>query len=402
MKRFTAVRNGAQAQFQEVGRVQVLYFEAELKLAQYKALREYLVSRANQYARLATRMNELVHELEADAESVRSGVAPKQPRLALSVEVFETLIKPRRRIWDQVYEQLFVREGKDLSTFDRQVLAGEIGRQLEPEKDPQTGRYVAKSEYTLVADLKRAMTALGRERLRKGIYGDQDQRGLSLESAMEIEARLLLPQQPGRPLTEEAIREYMDQKFKAVNLMAAMIARTRTEEMRSLDDGVKLARKRHFLIRERSVSPEFVARFQMGLTKAGWDLAPDRNFENPHVALVHDTELPIPLYYFEAVNQEIEESYEKVMANERRAFHVHTDFNWEHSLPDLNPKKSEIGVTWSLQVLLEGLLTKVLINSQREWIWHRNDRESEPLGATWRRRCTTSSPCTKTMCWDRD
>jgi hypothetical protein len=172
----------------------------------------------------------------------------------------------------------------------------------------------------------------------------------------------------------------MEEKFKAVNLMSSMIARTRTEEMRSLDDGVKLARKRHFLIGKKTVSPGFVKRFEADLTKPGWDMATEKDFENPHVALVHDTELPIPLYYFEAVNQEIEESYEKVMSNERRAFHLHTDFNWEHSLPDLNPRKAEIGVTWSLEMLLDGLLTKTVLNSGTQWIWQRNAKEAEPLG----------------------
>jgi len=36
-----------------------------LKLAQYQALRDYLSSRARQFALLATRINELVRELEA-------------------------------------------------------------------------------------------------------------------------------------------------------------------------------------------------------------------------------------------------------------------------------------------------------------------------------------------------
>ena len=62
--------------------------------------------------------------------------------------------------------------------------------------------------------------------MHKTIFGDQDQRGLTLESALEIEARLLLPKRPGRNLDESEIHGYMDKKFRAVHLLAAPIALT--------------------------------------------------------------------------------------------------------------------------------------------------------------------------------
>jgi hypothetical protein len=380
---FEGVRNGAQTEFQGVAHAHARFLDADLRLAQYRSLRDYLASRARQYAMLATRINDLVNELEAEAESLRSGVAPREPRLALSVEIFETLDQPRRRIWDQVYDYLFIRDGKDMSTFDRQTVATGIGEQLAPVKDPQTGRFVPKGEFTLIADLKRAMMELGRDRLRKTIYGDQEQRGLTLESGLEIEARLKLPQTPGRPLEREQILNYMAEKFKAVHLMSSLIARTATEEMRSLDDGVKLANKRHICIRRDILSPTFFEAFRRTMEIAPRQISVEdekKGYANPHIALVHDCEVPIPLYYFRAVTGEIEESYHKVMENERRAFQLHIDYNWEHSLPDLNPRKAEIGVTWSLEVLLDGLLAGVFVNNNGKWVWQRGEGRDEMLG----------------------
>jgi len=59
-----------------VGRSHTRFFDADLKLAQYQALRDYLLFARPAVRTAGTRINELVRELEADAESVRSGVGP--------------------------------------------------------------------------------------------------------------------------------------------------------------------------------------------------------------------------------------------------------------------------------------------------------------------------------------
>lgn len=378
---FTAVRNSAATEFQEVARSQSKFFDADLRLAQYQALRDFLSARARQYAMLSAQLNDLVTQLEDDAESVRQGVAQQYPRLQLSVEVFETIPQPRKRMWAEVYENLFLAEGREMATFDRQTLATAISQQLEPVKDPRTGRYSPKPIHSLAADLKRAMIELGRQRLRPAIYGDQDQRGLSLESALELEARIMLPVRPGIPLSVDEINSYMVEKFKSVQLMAALIARTRSEQMRSLDDGVKLASDRHFLLRKNAVSPAFYERFRGILANTIRTFQPGE-IDNPHLALVHDVDLPIPLYYFPTITGEIESGYEKIMANDQRAFQVHTDFNWEYALPNLNPDKAELQVTSSIETLLDGIVAKVFAPDpgSGQWVWKRSDNTREPLG----------------------
>jgi len=143
---------------------------------------------------------------------------------------------------------------------------------------------------------------------------------------------------------------------------------------------VKLASDRHFLIRKDSVSPRFYEKFRNVLANT------PRTFQygdisDPHLALVHDVDLPIPMYYFPTITGEIEAGYEKVMANEQRAFQVHTDFNWEYSLPNLNPDKAEMQVTSSIEVLLDGVVTKVFGPEGGQWIWRREANSPEQLGS---------------------
>src|SRR5262249_28753146 len=94
LEEFESVRDSAQSEFQQVARSQARYFDAELKLAQFEALRNYLLVRARQYATLALRITELVRELEAEAERLRAG-APPELEPPWSVEVFQTLTKPK-------------------------------------------------------------------------------------------------------------------------------------------------------------------------------------------------------------------------------------------------------------------------------------------------------------------
>jgi len=113
------------------------------------------------------------------------------------------------------------------------LLATEIGKQLEPVKDPQSGRYFPKNEYSLVADLKRAMTELGRARLRKAIHATRISAASRSNPGWRSRRALVLPQEPGRPLTTESHPGVHEREVqKPLHLMASMIARTRTEEMR--------------------------------------------------------------------------------------------------------------------------------------------------------------------------
>jgi hypothetical protein len=71
-----------------------------------------------------------------------------------------------------------------------------------------------------------------------------------------------------------------------------------------------------------------------------------------------------------------------VQSDERRGFNLHIDYNWEESLPNLNPLKAEIAVGWSLRILAEALVAgAVEWGPSGEWIWHIDDRDRQALGA---------------------
>ncbi len=94
---FLDSRDEAQAYNSHVAAMAEKLHRADLQLRQLRQLETYLKSRARQYARLANHMNNLVAELERDAERLRRAETAIVPVLALRVEVFETLDEPRQR-----------------------------------------------------------------------------------------------------------------------------------------------------------------------------------------------------------------------------------------------------------------------------------------------------------------
>ncbi len=368
---FESVRDSVQMDFQQTGVAQKNYFDSDLRLAQLKSLRDYLDGRARQYANLAMQTNDLVNDVEREAERIRSGLALDQPRFALSVEVFETLDEPKRRIWREVFEELFVRGGKGQTTFDRQVLATAIAEQLRPVQDPGTGKFVPKPDYKVVGDLKNALIDLGRTRLRSAIYGSENERGLTIETGLELEARICLRSGPGVLVREEQVADYMERKLRAFSLLTGIYARLAKVDTETLDDGVKLARTRNLVIQSSALTPRFVETLEKMLARDGREpqISPWKPWPNVHIAVAHDMDLPIPLYYFSAVIGEIESSYEKVAANERRSYNLHIDYHWEQALPNLNPSKDKLSTTWALDTLLEALLLKVITQTEKGWTW---------------------------------
>jgi hypothetical protein len=328
-----------------------------------------------------------VQDLEREAERLRRGEAVLVAPLALRVEVFETLDEPRRRIWDRVYHALFLEGGRYIGTFDRQALAQTIARELKPVVRSD-GTVADKSLDQMVNDLRRALQELGLQRLRPAILGGDGQAGLDLVRGLELEARLML--QPGRPpgvdVSEEEIDEYRDRKFRALAQISGVLARVSSTESKALDDGVKVNRTRQMIVglggaaAAAKSSERFVERLRSVLATSGRQVKMDQ-WHDPRLIIVHDVEMPIPLYYVEPITHEIEDAYLVLAADERRAYNLHTDYNWEQSLPNLNPRRSEITVGWSLRVLTEGLLTRVIGRDERSWIWQVDGRdEIEHLG----------------------
>jgi hypothetical protein len=113
------------------------------------------------------------------------------------------------------------------------------------------------------------------------------------------------------------------------------------------------------------------------LSEAGRQVKVD-HWHDPRLIIVHDVEQPIPLYYFPAITGDIEQAYIRVAANEQRGYNLHTDFRWERSLPNLNPRRSELGVSWALETLAAALVNGVITPQGGTWTWVSADN-SEPM-----------------------
>ena len=385
---FLDAREEAQEYYRGVAAAARKVFDAEIRLRQLRALGEYLRRRSRQYARLAAQMDALVQDLERDAERLRSGQADAVPGLALRIEVFETLDEPRRRIWDRVYRALYLDGGRYLATFDRETLAHTISQELKPVVRGD-GTVVEKTVGQTVADLRRSLLELGRERLRGAIFGEDGEGGLDLARGLELEARLILElgRRAEEEVTEGEIDGYILKKVRALSQIAGVLARVRSAEAKALDDGVKVNRTRQLIVgglgngNAARTSEKLQRLLESVLQTAGRQVKTDV-WHDPRIAIVHDVELPIPLYYVQPVNAEIEDSYLAVQADDRRSYNLHIDFNWESSLPNLNPRRSEIAVGWSLRVLAHGLLTRVVSKRGEDWVWQLDEGSQEALGKT--------------------
>lgn len=387
-KAFLEARNEAEEYYRKVAKAARRIFDNDVRLRQLRALADYLRRRSRQYARLASRMNALVQDLEGDAERLRRGEVHEVLPLALRVEVFETLDEPRRRIWERVHAALFLDDGRHLATFDRQLLAQTIARELKPLVGAD-GRVREKSVDETVADLRRALCALGRDRLCPAILGDADQPGLDLPSGLELEARLMLAAdtRPGEAVGEKEIVAYREKKLRALAQLAGVLGRVNTAEAAALGDGVLPNRTRQLVVGLVDQSGElvrgpFVQALENALAEGGHQVKTDK-WHDPRLAIVHDVVLPIPLYYFAPVVDEIENGYLKKAADERRGYHLHTDFNWEKSLPNLNPRRSELAVDWSLRMLADGLVGRVVSFQEGRWVWYpEGETKPDALGPT--------------------
>ncbi len=369
---FEQVRQEAQNEYSKTRNAAIKLLDAKVRLQQFRGLHDYLKRRSRQFVRLATRMDALVRELDADAERLRAGETGITTPLALRVEVFETLREPRERIWDRVYDAMFIAGGRFLATFDRQVLSRTITDQLKPVVDDQ-GRVTEKTVEQTVADLRRALLGLGHERLGPAILGNSEQDGLDLVRGLQLEAELLSSPAGGGTADPAAVTEYKRMKFRALAQIAGVLARVSSADTKALDDGVVVNRTRQLILGvDTQAGGQGAEAFERELTsilsEAGRQVKTDRWYD-PRLMIVHDVEMPIPLYYFPPVVGDVEEAYLRVAGNEQRGYHLHTDFRWERSLPNLNPRRSELGVSWALQTLTSALAAGVIQPQADHWVW---------------------------------
>ena len=363
---FQHAKEEAQAVYTQAKSAALRYLDARVRLMQLRGLMEFLQERSRQYVRLATRMDGLVKDLEKEGARLMAGETAVFPSYSMRVEVFETLDEPRRRLWNPVYSRLFIEDGHFVSTFDRQVLAQAIAKELKPVVQ-EGGRVVAKGVDQTVADLRRALTQLGRERLRGRIFGEGDgQTGLDVISGLDLEARLVLEPQktPGESVTDAEVAAYRKQKLLALGQVAGVMARVSAAESAALDDGVVTNRTRMVVLGvDTDAGGAGPQAFKDGLIDAlsdGGRQVKTTRWHDPRLIVVHDVVMPIPLYYFEALLDEIEPSYLKLAADERRGFRFHTDRHWEDALPNLNPRRAEVSAGWALKNFATGLLGRVI------------------------------------------
>ena len=372
---FLDVRDQAQDEYRKVIKATRKAFDAQIRVRQLRGFLDYLGRRSRQYTRLATHMDHLVRDLERQADRFRRGEAEIVPRLTLRVEVFETLDEPRVRVWDEVYRHLYIAEGRSLSTFDRETLSKAITEELKPTIRAD-GKVVEKTIDQTVGDLRRALLDLGRERLAPAIFGGDGRPGLDLVEGLRLEAEIFYRSQKkaGEVVTDDELAEYQEKKLRALDQLAGVLARVNAAESKALDDGVKLNRTRQLIIHlgenGSQSSSQLLDRLKTILSSGGKQVKEDHDWHDPQIAIVHDVEMPMPLYYLEPVTREIEDAYLQVAAEERRSYQLHTDYNWEKSLPNLNPRRSELTVGWSLEALTAGLLTKVISRQGPSWVWH--------------------------------
>src|SRR4029077_7976701 len=120
-------------------------------------------------------------------------------------------------------------------------------------------------------------------------------------------------------------------KIRALAQIAGVLARVRSAEARAFDDGVKVNRTRQLIVgglNDGAAGSEKRRRtLETVLATSGRQVKTDL-WHDPRIAIVHDVELPIPLYYVQPVNAEVEDAYLAVQADERRSYKLHIDYQW--------------------------------------------------------------------------
>jgi hypothetical protein len=72
-----------------------------------------------------------------------------------------------------------------------------------------------------------------------------------------------------------------------------------------------------------------------------------------------------------------------VTSQENRGYNLHIEAAWEHSLPNLDPRRGEITIDWAVRSLVDGLLAGVIKpNGNGVFSWVREDAEAYALGST--------------------
>jgi hypothetical protein len=182
---------------------------------------------------------------------------------------------------------------------------------------------------------------------------------------------------------QAAIERYLDTKLRALQDLCGVMARVNAAPWRAQNDGVILENARHVVHGlstpdGRSLAPPaFIQRVQEIISQ-GIDKLTTAAWHDPRMIVVYDVQAPMPLYYFSPICTDIENAYQRVSQNLNRGYKLHIDSRWEESLPNLNPSKTKIVMSWVVKTLLTGwALGKVTCDNKKTW-WYRKTGQDSP------------------------
>ena len=149
-------------------------------------------------------------------------------------------------------------------------------------------------------------------------------------------------------------------------------------------DGVVLEDTRHVVhglrtADDRSLAPSAFFTHLESILSEGVDKLNVTQWHDSRMIIVYEAQAPIPLYYFSPICGDIENAYIRVAQNLSRGYKLHTDSRWEESLPNLNPARAKIVMSWVVQTLLAGwAFGKVQRDDRRAW-WYTRSGFDSPL-----------------------
>ena len=244
------------------------------------------------------------------------------------------------RLWHLFFQDRFVNEGREFSTFDEAKIFAVITDAFNPRRD-ETGRRVAKSAREITDEIRDRLVELGRETLRPQIVGtrsggeDMTQKGLLLDDALFYEARYHFIRQyqadgSDQKPTPEQIESYIKSKLRfCENKAHPMATFSDVEDVRVVNSTGTLVGC-HSAYRDR-------------LERLLDEVAPEGrripNWQDEKSIAFYRANLGIPLYFYQRVNSDMKRDYDLAMAKPpaERGYPLHIESSWEDTLPSLDP-----------------------------------------------------------------
>lgn len=244
------------------------------------------------------------------------------------------------RLWHLYFEDRFVDQGREFSTFDESKIFGIITDAFNPRRD-ETGRRVAKSAREITDEIRDKLTELGRETLAPQIVGtrsggdDMSQKGLLLEDALFYEARYHFVRQyradgSDQQPTQEQMDDYIKSKLRfCENKAHPMATFSDVEDVRVINSTGTLV----------GCHPAYRDRLERLLDEVAPEGRRIPNWTDEKSIVFYRANLGIPLYFYHRVNSEMKRDYDLAMAKPpaERGYPLHIESGWEDDLPDLDP-----------------------------------------------------------------